>query len=111
MNWGVISGVGIPKRPHLHSCVAVLSVRLEAEKPRSEGYTSNPSSIGEHIRKRRLDLGLHQSDVASLIGCSPWSVLNWEKNRTTPHVRFVPKITEFLGYVPFDTEQEYGRFG
>jgi hypothetical protein len=33
-------------------------------------YPSDPTTIGEAIRKRRLDLGLRQIDVAKLVGCN-----------------------------------------
>ena len=29
------------------------------------------------------------------------TINNWEKNRTSPQLRFVPRIIEFLGYVPY----------
>ena len=34
------------------------------------------------------------------------SVCNWEVNRTSPALRFVPRIVEFLGYVPNDSQPE-----
>jgi hypothetical protein len=33
--------------------------------------------IGEVIRKRRLDLGLRQIDVAKFIACNEMTVVNW----------------------------------
>ena len=32
------------------------------------------------------------------------SVYNWENNRTSPFLCYVPKIVVFLGYVPFDSQ-------
>ena len=55
------------------------------------------------MRKTRLDLGLLQKDVARIIGVTTDSVTNWEKNRSSPSPRFIPRITRFLGYVPYDT--------
>ncbi|MCL5958456.1 MAG: helix-turn-helix domain-containing protein [Chloroflexi bacterium] len=54
------------------------------------------------MRKRRLDLKLFQADVAHKLGVPECSVLNWEKNRTSPTLHFIPRIVEFLGYVPGD---------
>ena len=31
------------------------------------------------------------------------SILNWEKNRTDPTINYIPRIIEFLGYVPFES--------
>jgi len=58
-------------------------------------------TIGEHIRKRRLDLGLFQQDVAEIIGVCEATIWGWENGRE-PELRHVPKIIEFLGYVPFE---------
>ncbi len=32
------------------------------------------------------------------------TICNWEINRTSPQLRFIPKIIAFLGYVPYDTQ-------
>jgi transcriptional regulator with XRE-family HTH domain len=56
--------------------------------------------LGDHIRKRRLDLGLFQKDVAVAIGVDTNTVTNWEKGHSQPELRFIPRIIEFLGYEP-----------
>jgi DNA-binding XRE family transcriptional regulator len=37
-----------------------------------------PVTLGDHLRRRRLELGLHQKDVAKIIGVTTSSVWNWE---------------------------------
>ena len=59
-------------------------------------------TIGDHLRKKRLDLGLLQKEVAVLIGAMKDSVYLWESNRVAPTLPFLPKIVEFLGYCPYD---------
>lgn len=81
----------------------ICQIQLRAKKPLSEDYPKELKTIGDHIRKRRLDLNLYQKDVATIIGVKTDSVLNWEKGRSSPQIRIIPKIIEFLGYVPFDT--------
>lgn len=39
-------------------------------RPDHQGYPSEPKTIGEHLKKRRMDLGLHQAKVARQIGVS-----------------------------------------
>ena len=56
--------------------------------------------MGEHLKKARLDRGIQQKDAAREIGCDPASLLNWEKGRSAPDVRFWPAILRFLGYDP-----------
>lgn len=75
---------------------------LRATKPRSSAYPASLSSIGDQVRTRRLDLGLRQRDVADQIGVATSTVTNWEKGRTTPDFRVMPKVIDFLGYEPVD---------
>ncbi|MGH6870022.1 MAG: helix-turn-helix domain-containing protein [Rhizomicrobium sp.] len=57
--------------------------------------------MGQHLRKRRLQAGLTQKDVAEQIGANHFTYLLWEGDRTNPGVRFYPAIFAFLGYDPF----------
>lgn len=65
-------------------------------------------TIGDHLRKRRLDLGLLQREAAERIGTDHCSVTNWELNRTNPALRFLPGIVRFLGYVPWAVNGSIG---
>ena len=65
------------------------------------GYPTTPKTIGEMIRKRRLDLNLRQVDVANSIGCNETTVVNWEKNHTEPRITYLDAVVAFLGYDPF----------
>ncbi len=77
------------------------SIKIPLEKQQLPGYPEFPITVGDHIRKRRMDLGLLQSDVAEIIGVTESSVWNWEHG-TEPGLQYNPKIIEFLGYIPFD---------
>jgi transcriptional regulator with XRE-family HTH domain len=79
---------------------------FRASKPLQKPYPKALKTLGDHLRKRRLDLALTQKDVAKRLGADETSVWNWEKNRSSPALRFVPRIIEFLGYVPDDTQPE-----
>ena len=56
--------------------------------------------MGEHLRKRRLDLGLRQKDAAERLGASPKTYEYWEQGKYEPEFRFLPAIIAFLGYDP-----------
>jgi transcriptional regulator with XRE-family HTH domain len=64
-----------------------------------------PRFLGEHIRKRRLDLGLLQAEVAAEIGVTESTVWNWEHG-TEPELIHIPAILEFIGYVPWEMPEE-----
>jgi transcriptional regulator with XRE-family HTH domain len=59
-------------------------------------------TLGDHLRKKRLDLKLLQKDVAQKIGVDAASVNNWETDRNNPSLAIIPKLIEFLGYIPFE---------
>lgn len=65
-------------------------------------YPEDPVSIGNHIRKKRMDLKLIQKDVAKILGVTEDSITNWENNSSEPQVNYFPQIIDFLGYFPFD---------
>jgi transcriptional regulator with XRE-family HTH domain len=60
------------------------------------------NSIGDHIRKVRLDRGLLQREVAQILGGNATTVRCWEKKRNHPSLPFLPRIAAFLGYVPWE---------
>jgi len=68
-------------------------------------YPQKPASIGEHIKKKRMDLKLFQSDVAKIFDVSTDCVTYWENNRSSPQIIFYPKIIEFLGYNPLNFDE------
>ena len=77
-----------------------LPLTLKALKPKESDF--EPRTLGEHIRKRRLELGLTQKEAARHLGThSPITVLNWEKEKTQPLVEVILRIIGFLGYNPF----------
>ena len=59
---------------------------------------TEPRTVGDHIRKRRLGLKQLQKDVAEQLGVDKTSVFNWEANASSPEVRYMPAIIAFLGY-------------
>ncbi len=64
------------------------------------GYPESPKKIGEHIRKRRMDLKLFQRDVARIIGVTECTINNWENAEIKPETKYIPRIIDFLGYTP-----------
>jgi transcriptional regulator with XRE-family HTH domain len=78
-------------------------IALKSQRTILTPYPKELKTIGDYIRKRRLDLELLQKDVAKLIGVTEATIYDWESNRTSPRFRYTPRIIEFLGYWPYDT--------
>jgi transcriptional regulator with XRE-family HTH domain len=65
------------------------------------GSPENPRTWGEHLKRRRLTLGLRQREVAERLGVTTKTYTNWERGvsqRAT--VRSLPEVIRFLGYDP-----------
>lgn len=69
------------------------------------GYPIILSTVGEHIRKKRMDIGLHQSDVGRMLKVSKDCVTNWENGRNEPQIKHYPSIITFLGYNPVAVDE------
>lgn len=78
-------------------------ITLSAQKPTKLPRILN--TIGDHIKRRRLELGLYQGQVARVLGVDESTVTNWEKNRTSPTLRYLPKLVQFLDYDPLAGER------
>ena len=65
--------------------------------------------LGDHIRKHRLDLNRIQRQVAEQIGVDEATITNWERNATTPPIRYIPAIIEFLGYDPLPPANSFSE--
>lgn len=73
-------------------------VTFKAQKPKD--YSETPQTLGQHLKKRRRELGLLQRDAAERMGIDLWTYRNWESDATAPvAARFRP-IIQFLGYDP-----------
>jgi DNA-binding transcriptional regulator YiaG len=59
-----------------------------------------PKTLGEHLKKRRLELGLFQRQVARELDISVWTYLSWELDQKSPVVALWLRIISFLGYDP-----------
>lgn len=66
-------------------------------------YDFEPKTLGEHLRKRRLILGLTQTEVAKLFNTSLETILNWEKGYKKPKIFQIPILIDFLGYDPINS--------
>jgi transcriptional regulator with XRE-family HTH domain len=81
-----------PETPHK------IEIPLQIQPP--EELTQDPITLGDHMRRRRLELGLYQKDVAIQIGVTSSTIWNWENGWSSIALGYMPKIINFLGYNP-----------
>lgn len=72
-------------------------IRLIAKRTPPPGYPKELKTLGDHLRKKRLDLGLSQKEMAVRLCVSVGTLYNWEKSLTSPQ-RLIPRIQDFSGY-------------
>ncbi len=64
------------------------------------GVAEAPKTLGEHLRRKRVDLGLTQPQVAKTLGVGWQSVQRWEHNYRSICPTSRAKIVALLGYDP-----------
>lgn len=104
------AAISFMQSPHIKNILCLLSLSpvhtSRPHRPLPRHWKSNqkfcfqPQTLGEQLRKHRLELQWLQTDVASKIGISSASVSDWERGITSPSRRMTKKIQEFLGYTP-----------
>jgi DNA-binding XRE family transcriptional regulator len=76
-------------------------VNLKAKKPTPFDDPSSFKGLGDHLKKRRFDLGINQVDLAKLLRVTETTIVHWEKHQTAIGYQYLPRIIDFLGYLPF----------
>jgi DNA-binding XRE family transcriptional regulator len=58
-------------------------------------YPERPRSLGEKLRRMRLDLRLQIKEVAAAVGVCETTVINWERRRVIPKPERSQRIRDF----------------
>ena len=80
-----------------------------SESNKNRKYPLTLITLGDHIRKKRLDSDLEQKEVAELLQVDENTIYNWENNRCKPLIQHYPMIMNFLGYCPLEQPKTYGQ--
>ncbi len=67
--------------------------------PLLEEFTREHVTLVDHLRRRSIELGLYQKDVAIQIGVTASTIWNWEHGWAI-RTRFIPRINQFLEKAP-----------
>ncbi len=67
-----------------------------------------PTTIGGHLRRRRLQLKLHQAQAAQKLNVSTVTISRWECDKVHPTWPHQSAVIAYLGYDPF-TNPALGR--
>ena len=61
---------------------------------------TDPKTIGEHVHKKRKELGLQQWQLALLLGVWRATLGSWEANHYQPEGKVRDKVIAWLGFDP-----------
>jgi transcriptional regulator with XRE-family HTH domain len=84
-----------------------LYLQLKAKLPANPAYPATLDTLGDHLRKVRLDRGLSQPDVAKILEVTADTITGWELDHHEPPAKFASRIISFLGYNPFKVDGLY----
>jgi len=74
-------------------------IEIPLQVPLLPEFDQEPVSLGDHFRRRRIELGLYQKEVAARLRVTTSTIWNWEHGWTVD-LRYIPRIIIFLGYNP-----------
>lgn len=90
----------------MDNCIVLYTVDSIILNDNRKGYPRQPTTLGEHIRKARMNRRELQKDVAEQIGVSTDTICYWENGRAEPEIRYHPAIINYLGYNPFPEPED-----
>jgi DNA-binding transcriptional regulator YiaG len=80
--------------------MSIRSIRRIPLQNRGVSIPRHPTTLGGHLKRRRAQLRLGQSQVFYLLGVSTVTLSHWECDKVTPAGRYHPAITQYLGRYP-----------
>jgi DNA-binding XRE family transcriptional regulator len=72
-----------------------VNVTLRALKPKD--FPDDPKTLGEHLKKRRVEQRMLQREAAPLVGVSVDTYRGWELDRIRPYAASWRAVIGFLG--------------
>jgi len=77
-------------------------------RTRSFPIEKEPTTLGQHLKKKRFLAGIRQLEAAQILRVSARTLSLWETDRVYPAWDFQPRLIDYLGYDPF-TNPALGR--
>lgn len=74
-------------------------MRKTVKRAPYDGYPASPMTLGDKVKKRRMDLGLTQKQAAKQVGVSKMTLINIEHGRLGPNQKQREKIDVFLNQI------------
>jgi transcriptional regulator with XRE-family HTH domain len=92
--------------PFCDRCVSVPRRDVQPVWTRSFPIAKEPTTLGEHLKKKRFGAGIRQSKAAQILEVSDRTLSLWECDRLFPTAPYHARIIKYLGYDPFKNWQK-----
>jgi hypothetical protein len=91
--------------PICHRTICIKRSTISPHFRQLRRYPTSPRTIGEHLRKKRIDMQLSMTQLADSLGLeiSDSAIEKWEKNQNRPTDGHRIRIVDFLGFDPART--------
>jgi DNA-binding XRE family transcriptional regulator len=76
------------------------NIPLNVFNPR---FPADPVTLGDVIRKLRIEQGLLQKELAADIGVDQMTIVNWEKSRTRPGKKYIQRLSAYFDLNPYES--------
>ena len=68
-------------------CNKLTALKVSFQIPKYQAKT-----LGQLIKRLRLEKGLHQKELARLLGVNETTIIRWERDRTKPERKYISKF-------------------
>src|ERR1043166_4661334 len=83
--------------------VFILRSKYLPSRNRGIPIPREPTTTGDHLRRRRLQFNIFQPHVARMLKVRTVSLSRWECDRVFPTDSYQARILQYLGFDPFET--------
>jgi DNA-binding XRE family transcriptional regulator len=87
--------------PFCDRTVSVARKHVASVWTRSFPIAKEPTTLGQHLKKKRFLAGIRQSEAAQKLGVSNRTLSLWETDRVYPTWAFQSRLVAYLGFDPF----------
>lgn len=75
----------------------IWEIELRAKRPLPADYPHNPKTLGDYLKKKRIDERLTCGQVSTALGIHESQRKRWEENRSQPIGKNREKLKLYLG--------------
>jgi ribosome-binding protein aMBF1 (putative translation factor) len=92
----IILSLGIGNFNISMTAYPIWDIELTAYKPKPKGYPDHPVTLGDYLKKKRIDENLSKEQVCKDLDIYMSTRIRWEENMIEPRGESVEKLKAYL---------------